>query len=231
MRQEQKWRRWGQKALRERGEDLRPPPRDPYEEPRARGRRSEGVWCREGASRKHPRAQYENIIGGKPVGTQQCAELSSRGCAAATTDSLGLAAQCHVRMSGFPGGPLVPRIRVVEKHSCRGWLKGPRLPPWRRICGIFGGSARSRRIAKYVDETDTRGFFPGNCSLNSAMDSPGNARIIGAPRVCADLESKRWKSRGCERGRKHSTDCLNCKLDCFGSFRFSCGTRGDGTGI
>lgn len=29
------------------------------------------------ARRKHSRAQYENIIGGKPEGTQQCAELSS----------------------------------------------------------------------------------------------------------------------------------------------------------
>lgn len=60
--------------------------------------------------------QYENIIGLKPEGTQQCAELS---CSPGTCNAISRsrAVHCHVRTSGFQVGTCVRRIRMAQKRS------------------------------------------------------------------------------------------------------------------
>lgn len=60
--------------------------------------------------------QYENIIGLKPEGIQQCAELS---CSPGTCNAISRfrAVHCHVRTSGFQVGTCVRRIHMAQKRS------------------------------------------------------------------------------------------------------------------
>lgn len=107
------------------------------------------------ARREHTRSpppQYENIIGRKPKGTQQCAELSS--ATPALQRDLSTAVQCHVRTSGFQVGTCPP-----DSH-------GPKALP-----GTEKGRHRSR-FAKGTGEENLVG-----CSVPGMHFAPNPRRI------------------------------------------------------
>jgi len=164
------------------------------------------------ACREHTRPQYENIIGRKPEGTQQCAELSST--APAVQRDLSV-----LRCSTTSGRQdfrwvLVRRIRVAQKRF-RAWRKGGTgADLWKERrreeigCSVPGmhSAPNPRRIhRKSVNETVARLLLAGATFL---MALRGRSRTRSScptwtlqvqkdlePGAMGDIPQLRWHRR------------------------------------